>query len=360
MKKLLFLIFFLILVSPFGFINSQTLPIFDLPTVDQNTTDPVTNLPLGVEEQISTEVSPKTPAPGEQVKISVESFSTDLDKANFNWTQDGSTIQKGKGIKSIFITAPNNGNSTTIRVSIEKEGGGTISETFTIAPAEVDIIWEARTYTPPYYKGKSLFTSEADVRLIAMPNFIRSGSLVDPSTLDYKWSINGSVIESLSGYGKRVVELKGNLIQREVVIKVEVTANNSNLKAVGTTKLDDVQPEVILYENNPLLGVVFEKAVNGKFVLDRPEIELQAIPYFFSTPQKENGFTNYSWRINGNLVEEGVANSFVRFRNESGEEGQSTISVDVEHFENILQAAKTNLNLKFEEHEEIIENGFEF
>jgi hypothetical protein len=351
MKLKFFVCIFLILFVSISIASAQSNSLFDNST----------GLPVGIEEQISSQIVPNVPAPGEQVNISIDSFSTDLNKANITWTQDGAVLQRGRGIRSIRVFAPKSGVSTVIKVSIDKEKGGTIGKSFVIAPAEVDIIYEAQTYTPPYYKGKALFTSEAEVRFIAMPSFVTSGgSRINPNNLNYIWSVNGSVIQGASGFGRRVLELKGGIVQRESRVSVEVSALNSNLKARDEIRLDDRRPEVLFYENNPLLGIVFEKATVGNFTLKRPEIELQAIPYFFSSPQKENGFLNYKWKVNGDLVEEGSSNSFVRFRNESGQAGKSLISVEIEHLLNILQAGKSNIDLNFEEHEETTPNEFDF
>jgi hypothetical protein len=340
-------------------ITFAQVPLFDFPT-QNNAFSETTGIPTGIIEQLSVEILPKVPAPGERVNISITSFSSDLTKGYFVWRVNGSNQLEGRGETNFNFTAPRNGSSTTVSVSITKEDGEVLNRSFDFAPAEVDIIYEAQTYTPPFYKGKALFTSESSVRLIALPTFINSsGTRVPAENLSYVWSINGTVDQSQSGYGKNVYQGTAGLVQRPLNVSVEVSAANSNLKARGALFLNYSEPEVVIYENNPLLGVVFEKSISGNFTLKRPEIELQAIPYYFSTPQKNSAFVDYRWKMNGNnLVTSG--DSFVNFRNDTGEEGQAVISLETEHFNKILQLTSSVINLSFEKNDNVFENNFEF
>ena len=50
---------------------------------------------------------------------------------------------------------------------------------------------QARRYTPPFYKGKKIFTSESVIKFIAIPNFVTSNNKKIPaSDLVYTWKIN--------------------------------------------------------------------------------------------------------------------------------------------------------------------------
>ena len=344
----------------FNFVNSQELPMFDSPETQLNFVDSNSNLPEGIVEQISTTIVPKIPSPLEKTTISIESFSSDLNKSTIVWKADGKIIKQGKGERTISFFAPESGKTLNISLTITKEEGGTIQRSFSFSPANVDIIYEAETYTPPFYKGKALFTSESNIRYIAMPNFVGSnGQKISPDNLVYTWKINDSVIQDVSGYGKRVFETKGKIIQRTTKVGVDVSAVNSDLKAKDFVIIDVKQPEVVLYENNPLLGVVYEKGIFGSFLLDRPEVELQSIPYFFSSKQKDSSEVDYVWKINGEIAEIGSKSSYSRFRNDTGKAGRSVISLDVEHFANILQLATTRLDLNFTEHDNTLKADFE-
>ncbi len=360
MKLKIFFLTIIFVLSPVGLVLAQNLGLFDYEIPELDLFNLNSGLPEGIIEQISVDILPKVPNPGDQVNISVQSYSSNFDKAYFTWNANGQVIEKGIGKRSINFLAPESGNTITINLTIQKQEGGVITRSFTFAPADVDIIYEADTYTPPFYKGKALFTSESIVRFIAMPYFIQNGNTINPNNLVYTWSINGTVDQNNSGYGKRVYQGKSSLVGRPLEVEVEVSAINSPLIAKNSVFVQNSEPELIIYENNPLLGVVFEKAIAGNFLLDRAEIELQSVPYFFSTTVKDDGFVDYIWKMNGNSIEAGSRTSSIRLRNETGEEGRSLISLEAEHFTNILQIATQSIDLNFTEHNNVLEENFEF
>jgi hypothetical protein len=340
MKIKILILFILFVLMPLVFVKAQS------------GFDPNTGLPLGLEEQISVKVLPKIPSPGEGVSIFVESFSTDLNKAYFTWRINGVTELEGNGETEFLFIAPESGESLTVSMVAQKEGGGLIQRNWTFSPADVDIIYEADTYTPPFYKGKPLFTSESSLRLIAIPTFVENGIKKDPSQLVYNWSV----------YGKMVYETQGGLVHRALNVEVEVTAPNSNMKAENSIPITYKNPELVIYENNPVLGTVFENAVRGNFLLNRPEVEFQAVPLFFSTTRKDQADVEYRWRMNGKNIPSGSLTSFITFRNDTGEAGKAIISLDAEHFNNILQLAQSAVDLTFEEHDIVFdeEENFDF
>jgi len=353
---------FLILLSAFIFLPvafsfAQT-PYFDAPEV--NLFNPNTGLPEGIDEQITVTVLPKVPAPNEKVSIKIESYSTDLNMAYFVWKVDGKVSLEGTGKKAFSFFAPNSGTSATISVSAKKAEGGYLERSFNFSPADVDIIYEANTYTPPFFKGKALLTSESTAKFIAMPNFVENGKVTNPNELVYKWSLNGTVDAQNSGYGKRVYEKQGSLIQRPFSVNLEVSSLKSNIKAKGSVGVDFVYPELVIYENNPVLGIVFENAVKGNFILERPEIEFQSVPFYFDTAQKDSSFVDYTWKMNGEEIEVGSKSSSIKFRNETGEEGLSIVSLNAQHFNKILQVATTGVQLNFKKINVSSENGFQF
>jgi hypothetical protein len=348
MKNIKFLLVALFILFPLQFVFSQSLPLFDYQDPIETLINKDSGLPLGITEQVSVEVVPEVPVPGQTVNISIKSYSSEFDKANITWRVNNQIISQGTGFRNFSFSAPESGKTLTVKVTVLKQEGGVFEKSFTFSPSDVDLVYEAQTYTPPYYKGKALFTSESSVRFIAMPYFIENGVTLNPNNLVYKWSVNGSVIESESGYGKRVFEGQSNLVSRPYNVEVEVSAINSTLKAKKSMLVKNNQPDLVIYESNPYLGVVFERAVTGNFKLSGPELSLQAIPYFYSTKQKDNDSIDYTWKVNGISGVTSSRQSFITFRNETGEKGRSLITLEAEHFKNILQIATQNINLNFE------------
>jgi len=324
--------------------------------------DSNTGLPTGVDEQISIEQIPQIPLPGETVSIRITSYMTDLNKAKITWTQDGKVILSGTGALTNQIQAPQSGKTTKLVITIQKEGGGVLTHTITISPADVDLIYEAQTYAHPFFKGKRQYTSESVVTFIALPNFIgANGAKIKDSNLVYKWSINGSVQQSISGYGKNTFTTKGTLIERPMQVTVEVSAINSSLLATQSVNLRTTPPELTIYENNPILGVVYEKAISGSFFLNRPQVDFEAIPYFFSGNTKDNSDLVYKWSINGvRVTSKGINENYLLLQNGQNQEGAAVISVALEHAQNLLQTTGAQLELQFKKVENTTNENFIF
>lgn len=315
----------------------------------QSLIDPNTGLPEGIEQQITIQQIPSIPKPGEAVSVKIVSYSTDLNKALITWTLDGKVIFTQIGATKLDFQAPASGKTSNLVITIRKETGGTLSKTITISPADVDLFFEAQTYAHPFYKGKKMYTSESIINFIAVPNFVNSnGTKISDSNLVYLWKINGVAQEGASGYGKNTFLTKGSLIERSNQVSVEVSAINSTLKASQSLNFKSISPEFVLYENNPILGIVYEKAIQGAFSLERPQVDFEGIPYFYSTDTKDSTLLDFGWTINGTKVSSKSPNeNYMVLRNDQNAEGKAIIGTTLQHASNILQTTQSYLELNF-------------
>jgi hypothetical protein len=329
------------------YVFSQTInpsDTFDFSSLIDNNT----GLPVGIEEQLSVEQIPKIPKPGEIVSIRINGYTTDLNKAKITWLQDGKVILSQMGAVTNQVEAPANGKSSTVIISIAKETGGVIAKTITLSPADVDLFYEAQTYVHPFFKGKRQFTSESVITFIAVPNFITPSGKIRDTDLVYKWSINGSVIQSVSGYGRNTFTAQGQLIERPAQVTVEVSAVGSSLIASQTIGFRSTSPELIAYENNPILGVVYDKAIFGDFILERPQVDFEGIPYFFSAETKNSPNIKYTWSINSTQVTSKTpTENYLFLQNDKNIDGRASISATVEHVGNLLQTTSAQFGLNF-------------
>ena len=78
--------------------------IFNNTSAQEALFDPNSSLPIGVAEQISIDILPKIPNPGDSVSISVQSYSTNFNAADFVWTINGVTEAAGKGIRNFSFS----------------------------------------------------------------------------------------------------------------------------------------------------------------------------------------------------------------------------------------------------------------
>ena len=107
-------------------------------------------------QDLSVGITPELPEPGGQVIVDVESFVADLDRSEIRWSLDGTELTRAVGAKEVGFTAGPIGTVHRLTITAVTPNSGTLSKTITIAPATVDLIWEATdSYTCLLYTSPS-------------------------------------------------------------------------------------------------------------------------------------------------------------------------------------------------------------
>lgn len=294
-------------------------------------------------------ITPASPGADENVFVKLESFSFDLNSSEIILALDGAIKSKGIGKKSFYFKTGKIGSVSLIKAIIKTKDGRTIEKSLVVRPAGVDLLWEAKTYAPPFYKGKALYGHQSFITVIAMPDMIgANGVRIKPENMTYKWTKDSKVLGDVSGYGKNSFSFSKSVISHSPEIKVEVMSPDKKIKATGRITLDSVEPKILIYENNPLYGIIYEKAIVGDFNLDGNEITLASAPYFFSLEDANNGKIQYNWNMNGKKINSKDEEKQKTFRNTEGKKGSAAISLDLQNDAKVLQGARTNILLKFE------------
>ncbi len=289
--------------------------------------------------------TPERPRAQETVEFEVKSYVTDLDRAQISWFYDGDLKKNGFGETQFKIVSGALGSSHTVTVLAQTAEGRSLERETVIRPAEVDIFFEAHTYTPPFYKGKALQTSESEVLLLAVPSFVSdSGNSMQPKDLIYKWKREGKIIAKSSGYGKSSFVFSDTVGAPETYLSVEVSSVDGSLLAESSIFLRSLNPKVVFYPKSPLLGVMYERALSEEFLLTDDEAAITSVPYYFSPVTGTVADLSYKWKVNGVSVENAAKDIVVR---KGGESGASSLSLDVESAQKLLQYAKTALTIKF-------------
>lgn len=290
-------------------------------------------------------MEPETPAPGNRVTVSVESFSTDLAGASIVWLVDGKNFAKGTGKKSIEVVAPSLGKKMTVLASILTIEGREVKKSITINPGGVDLIWESEGFTPPLYKGKAGFAYQNVVHITAIPHLPGTNGLeADPKTLLYKWTNNDQVVQDQSGYGKQSITLQNDL-PRENDLLVEVSSPTGDKKAAARMYLEPGKPAITLYEADPLYGVLYNKSISDSFHLSNQEVTIQAVPFNFSI--FKNTSLTFNWVINSLERDDLSRNESITLRTKGDTEGTSHVALSIRNPLNILQGADAALSVQF-------------
>lgn len=305
-----------------------------------------TDVPLPDNTEFS--ITPEHPGPNEVVLVQIENYAQDLNALEISWFLNGQLQKKAVGDKKFQFTTGALGSVSNVKVSTTG-----FSKEITIRPAGLDLIWQTRGYTPPFYKGKALYTYQSAVDFIAMPSFIASsGVAIDPKTLVYKWSRNGTVLSDVSGYGKNVLSTSGGVLAKALSIDLEVSTVDGSMRAEKSIELQGAQPEIFLYENHPLYGIMYNKVVPSQFTLDKKEITLSSAPYFFDVNRKDDQSLVYEWSMNNQKVANQTnPNSLILRRPDGSPGGEALVGLTISKTDKNLQFKDSSTRIRFEAEE---------
>ncbi len=204
----------------------------------------------------------------------------------------------------------------------------------------IDLLWQGDTYTPPFYKGRPLWTDQSRVIIVAIPD------ITGGSNLFYKWSKNGTVLggaNGVNGIGQNSLIFTSSIIGRPQEINLDLLSSDKAVLASASINLDPTYPELLIYEDNPLYGLLFHREVGGRYNLTDEEVTLKAFPMFFSVENPLQSSLDFTWRTGGNTNKE----SSVTYRIPDGASGTSEIFTQIKNTERILQSASKNFTLQF-------------
>jgi len=203
----------------------------------------------------------------------------------------------------------------------------------------VDLLWQGETYTPPFYKGKSLWSNQSRITFFAMTN-----GLGNPANLSYKWTKNGTVLGNINGVGKNTLSFTDSILSRPQTIKVEILSEQKTVLASASIFVTPTPSVLAVYENNPLYGFMFHKEIVKEHKLQDKEITFTAFPLFFSALNRIDNSVEYEWRTN---VGDRENKNSVTYRAPDDAVGASQIQVSVSNKEKILQSSNKSFLIEF-------------
>lgn len=298
-------------------------------------------------DPVSIDISPSQPEAGQEVKIYVESSITDLNRATITWYRDGKTISTGVGITSTNIIAPNSGQSTTIIASIKSFEGRDIRKVITVTPTTIDLIWETNGYTPNLYKGRAAYVLGNTITITAIPHFFDANKkMIDPANLIYVWKKGDRVIQKDSGYGKNSVTVQSGVTDDDVEIEVQVTNKNSTVSGRAGLSVSPQNTKLRFYEDNDVYGLMLNKQTTIH-KLNKPDVRITAIPFYFSIPDLINERVDFTWSVNGTDATELQGDTSINLAKDEGSEGNAEISLKAANLNHIFERAENSFSVFF-------------
>lgn len=300
-----------------------------------------------VDRYLDVKISPQTPAPSVPVRISVESYLTDLYKANISWSLNGKVLERGLGKTSFSFQNGPSGEATVVSLKIISNTGEVVNKDFSFSPVGITTMWEADTYTPPFYKGKPLLTPQAGVRIVAIPDNVGAESALGAGKLVYTWRKDDYVDATASGYGKNVFSFVGPKPLTNTKITLSASTLDDTAQSEMRIYLPQIRPLILFYEKDPLLGVLYNKPLGAEYTLDKKEVSLVAEPFYFSNERGEAQTLKYNWSVNNGDVQNYGRD--ITLRNEKGAKGTSVVSLAMRGVVQTFQTANKEIRLNFTE-----------
>lgn len=301
---------------------------------------------LAIGEDFTIGFLPQYPKAGETVIATIRTYSFDVNRAEIIWQVDGKVMAKGIGKKNLKLTAPDLGKERIITVSINASKDIKMTKSFHLVGNEVDLLWEALTNTPAWYRGKALPVIQSSVKIVAMPYLYFKGAIIPDSNLVYDWFVNYKKDINNSGAGKKSFAFKMNNYDN-YIISVSVSSLDGSVvfeKGIHFS-VAEFAPKIIFYKEHPMEGVLCNNALSGEISLTENEISLRAEPFFFSK-QNLNNLT-YQWKMNGKAVTPEQRKTAIDFRLEGASSGNALINLGIQNPVNLLQNAVNSLRINF-------------
>lgn len=155
-----------------------------------------------------------------------------------------------------------------------------------------DIIVEANTYKPAFYKGRSEPVVGSTLQLIAI-----TGGYEPSEDLTYSWSINNKPSYKSEKPTYTLIAPE----QNEILVELVITDSKDRLVARSSKYVQQSKPQIVFYLENPLRGIS-SVAITDSYLLSAEEMILKAEPYFIDS-EYQNSSVVPSWKIDGKIAD---------------------------------------------------------
>jgi hypothetical protein len=215
-----------------------------------------------------------------------------------------------------------------------------VSLSKTITPVRIDLITEAMTYVPSFYRGRALAVEELPVRFIALPHTQR---VLSPSEYTYQWELNNSVLFGGPIKGKYAIDMPMPRYD-DHILKVTVFDPQGHIVGTVAQNLSSAHPELHFYEQNILTGVQF-RALSDTHILIGDEVTLTAQPFFIAERLDQN-LVAFTWNIDGKEVSPGDVPHEITLR-KTGASGSANITAIATSQSTIPRIIEDSLTVSF-------------
>jgi len=297
----------------------------------------VAHAQFGNVQVLSVSISPEYPRPYETITVTPDSSYIDMSSSVVTVSVNGVPVERGTGVQSVPVTVGGPGAKTVISVSAVT-GGQTYTQAITVRPSDVALVVEPVSTTHPFYLGAPLVASEGRMRVIALADLRTStNTRLNPNSLVYTWKFGDQILQDQSGIGRSILTAVAPVRYRDAQITLTVASPDSAEVAQASTLISPVDPVMLVYQSDPLLGPLFDNALTGSFAMNGSESSFKAVGYYFAT------LPTFNWTMNS--TPQG-SDADITVRSSGAGTGQATLGISANDVAR-LQSAENSLVVQF-------------
>ncbi|MBP6931646.1 MAG: hypothetical protein KBD48_03175 [Candidatus Pacebacteria bacterium] len=285
-------------------------------------------------------VAPENPKPYEDVTITLESYATDLNRAQIEWRSGEKILLKNTGVKDFSFKMGALGTKSLLDIKITTVEGDIIQKRIILSPGDMDILWQSLdSYVPPFYRGKALPPKEGRVKIIAIPSGPKG---IQANSATYNWKLNDKTDQSQSGYKKNsfIFNLTNEL---EDTVEVVSMSSTDNTNSTGIIKISGVNPQILFYKKDPVEGIYYNKILDKEIPLESEEMTIKAEPYFMGDTTNTQAHI-YEWKINGDTIPTPRKKNMLTIK-PTARGGYAEINLYIENTLKLFQSATQSLKI---------------
>lgn len=291
---------------------------------------------------ISIALSPAYPDPGQMVTATLNDYAVDTTGASIAWYINGKRVPAVTDQRSISFPAGALGTKTVIKEVSTLPNGATMTATAVAPVVRVDLLVEANTIAPAFYRGRTVPAIGSIVRVTALP-FDGSGAAA--SNYDYTWTVNDSVINGGAVHGQNAIQFAAGF-SRDLTVTVQVTNYQGATVGKKSIMIPLQKPHLLFYRIDPLSGIARE-AMSNPYTMTAPEIQVQAVPYGIDRSLLSQS-PYIAWKLNGSPIQnQSSIPEEITLRKTASTTGSFLLDFHIRNLQQLLQGVEDSITINF-------------
>ncbi len=289
---------------------------------------------------------------GEKMNISIVRNPQDPYISNISWNINGHDIN-GSG-ESVTYTVPKESDYVEVEAIILYTNNKTQRLYAKIPVSSIQIMWEAETYTPFFYKSAPLPSPGSKIHASAIVNIPNK----NPDNLIYSWKLNGKILPGVSGQNKKNVTIQTGYFDKKILLTLSILDPKTlSILSEKTVAISLQNPKLIAYTKDSSFKWVFSKPVFDKIFIPYPK-DVLVFPFFMSISDIFDSNTVWDWYVDGILLpKEKVSTPYVKLKFTNTSKKSANLNVKAFIKNNFFQKSDLYLKLLNEQKTKKIESS---